>query len=70
LNNNKNNKINYNKIARTLEYHKGWRTEAGRSIHNRRRNGNSSTKESDLQITTKKIESTYQVTQIEFDKRP
>jgi len=30
--------------ARIFGYRKGWRTEAEHSIHNRRRNGNSSTK--------------------------
>jgi len=41
--------------ARTFGYHKGWRTEAERSIYNRRRNGNSSTKESDSRIKIKKL---------------
>ena len=39
-------KLEYHK----LEYHKVWCTEAERSIYNRRRKGNSSTKKSDLQI--------------------
>ena len=39
--------------ARTLGYHAGWWTEDGRSIYNRRRNGNSPTTQSDLQIKRK-----------------
>ena len=41
--------------ARKLGNHKGWWTEAWRSIYNRRINGNLYTKESDSQIKRKKL---------------
>jgi hypothetical protein len=45
--------------------------EAERSVYNKRRNGNSSTKESNSQIKKKIFKSPYyQVTHIEIDNRP
>jgi len=50
--------------------HKGWWTEAGRSIYSRTRNGNSSTNESDSQIKRKKLKYILSGDKMEMDKRP